>query len=106
MVVAGHDYDRLLSVGKVPKPGQRFPGKVELDNQIGQESLLLVRLWDRHLVVQIYPIRLGVTSSGAKEFVIGTDGRSSVAFLCRPGRIALPCINNRRCKIIGESRGM
>ena len=55
MVVAGHDHGRLQVPRQIPEARQRLLAEVHLDDEVGQETLLLVSLGDRHLV-QIDPV--------------------------------------------------
>ena len=84
VVVAGHDYDRLLSAREVPKAWQRPLHEVHLQDEISQQVHLLVGLRDRYLVVEIHPIGLWITGRGAIELVVGANRRQRHRVLVQP----------------------
>ncbi len=103
MVVTGHDDDGLLAAREVPETRQRrlVPGHV--DDQVGEQTLLLVRLRDGDLV-QIDPVRLRIAGRISVVLVVRTLGGEAVAFLIRPRRVALAGVDDRGRQVIGEGR--
>jgi len=75
VVIASHDDDSLKATRKIPKAGQRLLRKVHLQNQVGQQALLFIRLRNRDKGAQVNPIRLWIAGGRSIEFVIGADRR-------------------------------
>ena len=90
-----------MSIREIPEARQRLPVAIHLQNQVGEEALLLVGLRNCNLA-QVDPVRLRVSVCGAEELVVRADRGKAVAFLVRPGRIALPRVNDRCGEIVGE----
>ena len=59
VVVAGHDDDGLLAPREVPEAGQRLAVGVHVQDQVGEQALLLVGLRDGDLV-EVDPVGLRV----------------------------------------------
>ncbi len=98
VIVAGHDDHRLFAAWKVPEPRQRLLVAIHLEDQVGEQPLVLVSLGNADLV-QIDPVRLRVGGGVTVEFVVRTLRRESVALLMRPSRVPLADVDNRRREV-------
>ena len=101
MIVAGHDYHCLQALGKVPETRQGLAVQVHVQDQVGQQALLLVGLGDSDLV-QVDPVGLGVRAGRTIEHVVGAQRRDTIPFLPDPGRIALPRVYDRAGQVVSE----
>src|SRR5436190_2195754 len=72
VIVTSHDDHRFVTLREVPKTRKRLSAKVHQDDQICQEPLLLIRLWNTDLV-EIDPVRFGVEGSGAVKVIVGAN---------------------------------
>ena len=83
------------SRGKYQKRGSGLRSSVHLQNQVGEQALLLVGLRNRDL---------GEVDPVGEEQIVGADRRRAVAFLSGPGRVALTRVDDRARQIVGECR--
>ncbi len=104
MIVSRHDHDRLLAAGEVPEPRQGHAVAVRAQDEVCQQSLLLVRLRNVHLA-EVDPVRLRIESRRTVEEIERADGGPFVAILTVPGRISLPRLHHRTGEIKGKGCG-
>ena len=103
VVVAGHHDGRLEPPRQVPEPRQRHPVLLHGDDEVGQQSLLLVGR--RHL-------HAGEVDPVGEEQVVGAQavrvGRrvGEIALLAHPRRVALARVDHRLRQVVGEGSGL
>ncbi len=99
MVIAGHDDHGLLAAREVPEARQRHVVQVHLQDQVGQQALLFIRLRDGDLI-QIDPVGVG----SVVEQVVGAHrAAAAIPVGVNPGRVALARIDHRFCQVVGKS---
>ena len=102
VIVARHHDDGFLAAREIPELRQRFAIAIHVDDQVREQALLLVALWNRNLV-QVDPVGRGTP---AEEQIVGADRCLSIALLSGPRRVALTCVDDRTRKVERERRGL
>ena len=89
--------------GRYQKRGSGIRSLLMLDDEVGEQALLLVGLRDRDLG-RGRPSRAAVAPPKKRSSErIGAD---AVALLARPGRVALARLDDRPREVVGEGRGL